>query len=83
MVPDEASDDSSAPDSSDPQAMSSDALGDLPDRNAEDDIDQSAGDEADATSQGHSGGARGSEASLGRHDPSEVDEDDQSKTLED
>jgi hypothetical protein len=73
------------PDDDDPQAMSSDALGDFPDsgHDAADSIDLSAGDNADATSQGHSGGARGSEAGLGRHEDAEVDEDNPDQTLDD
>ncbi len=81
MVPDEAQEEGTPPDSSDPQAMDSDALGNFSD-SGEDMIDTSAGDNADATSAGHSGGARGSEASLGRHEGAEVDEEDDDKTLD-
>jgi hypothetical protein len=71
------------PDDPDPQAMDSDALGDFPDdHDAADSIDLNAGDKADATSQGHSGGARGSEAGLGRHEEASVDEDSPDKTID-
>jgi len=40
-------------------------------------VDLSAGDDADATRDGQSGGARGAEAGLGRHEPDmDVEEED-------
>lgn len=51
-------------------------LGSFPD-DPETNIDLSAGDEADATRDGQSGGARGAEAGLGRHEPDmDVEEED-------
>lgn len=81
VVPDEVQD-SQPPDSDDPLELSNDSLGDFPERNAEDRIDLSAGDNADATSQGHSGCARASEAGLGRHEEASVDEDNPDQTLD-
>jgi hypothetical protein len=75
LVPDDMKDDDQSTESSDPQAMADEALGGFPERNAEDRIDLSAGDNADATSQGASDGARGSEAGLGRHEDKTIEED--------
>ena len=57
-------------DSSEPQDMNDAALGDFPD-DPDTMVPRDAGDDADATEDGHSGGARGSEAGLGRHEPEE------------
>ena len=79
MVPDAASDDSPAPDTAgdDPSAVEhDDVLGGFPE-DSKMDIDLNAGDEADATRDGASGGARGAEAGLGRHEPDmDVEEED-------
>jgi len=51
-------------------------LGSFPD-DPDTNVDLSAGDEADATRDGQSGGARGAEAGLGRHEPDmDVEEED-------
>ena len=51
-------------------------LGGFPD-DPDMDVDLSAGDDADATRDGQSGGARGAEAGLGRHEPDmDVEEED-------
>lgn len=75
VVPDDVKDDATPPDSSDEQALKNKVLGDFPAGDEpETDMDLTAGDDADATRHGASGGARGSEAGLGRHDPKTVDE---------
>ena len=51
-------------------------LGNFPD-DPELGVDLSGGDDADATRDGQSGGARGAEAGLGRHEPDmDVEEED-------
>jgi hypothetical protein len=90
VVPDQVRDSSAPPDSGDDQELKNESHGDFSQEGqdpqpvketaeealSKTSVDLSAGDDADATSQGQSGGARGSEASLGRHDSKSVDEED-------
>jgi len=82
IVPDSASDDDAPADSGpapgdDASAVEhDDVLGGFPE-DPELKVDLSAGDDADATRDGSTEGARGSEAGLGRHEPEmDVEEED-------
>jgi len=81
IVPDDVKD-SQPSDNADPQDLDNEVLGEIGEVERSTEVDLTAGDNADATSQGSSGGARGSDAGLGRHEDTEIDEENPDKSVD-
>ncbi|MDX6689643.1 MAG: hypothetical protein QOG15_1100 [Solirubrobacteraceae bacterium] len=81
IVPDEVTD-SQPSDNADPQDLDNEVLGDIGGVERSTEVDITAGDNADATSMGSSGGARGSDAGLGRHEDTTIDEDNPDQSVD-